>query len=176
MKNKLFTDEECEWLKSFFDLELSVGGDLSKEIKKVGDHEVEVNYRKGNHKNKITNINDEKLIKFLIDKFSFLGLKSIGGVRVVRYGEGDYMGPHTDFGRYGNDACLKTIIIILSDEDEYGGGDLYVGDTPQSKEKGSYVMINSSQIHEVRVIEWGVRFSMVIFLWEDDITIEKSIL
>lgn len=165
MKNKIFSDEECEWLKSFFDLNKSVGGDLTK-----------ANYRRGNHRNRITNIEDKNLNEFLINKFSFLGVRNVTAVRVVRYCEGDYMGPHTDFGLYGKDASLKTIIIMLSDENDYRGGELYVNNQKQSKEKGSYVMISSTQIHEVKTVNRGVRHSMVLFLWEDDIIIEKNIL
>jgi hypothetical protein len=176
MNLPIFTPQECDWMVSLFDTDNSVDGSLSTEKIFSNGETVEVRYKKGNHHNKITNLTDPNLNNFLIEKLSSIGVKNIGIVRVIRYVKGDYMGPHTDFSRYGEDASVKTIVVQLSDDKDYVGGDLIVDNKVQSRERGCCVMMSSTQVHEVKPIEDGVRFSLAIFLWKDDIEITKSIL
>jgi predicted 2-oxoglutarate/Fe(II)-dependent dioxygenase YbiX len=122
--------------------------------------------------------NDVNALNFIINKLKVIGLKSIqsSAFKISRYSKGDYFGPHHDFNYYGKGAIYKTLVIQLSDPKDYIGGDLYVKDVPQSREQGSYSLFLSSDIHEVKLLEEGIRFSLTIFLNESDFINTKSII
>jgi len=195
MDNVLFSKEECEYIKSFWDDFNSIDG--------VAYRTTDGNYHKGithtiddatsgqvqtkdgriisikpkNAKLKFLDLFNKELINFILSRLSNIGIKSILNeqVKITKYIEGDFFAPHRDFkNRDKNGFTYKTLVIQLSESSDYTGGDLYVKNNPQSKEQGSYSLFLSSDIHEIKRIDSGTRFSLTIFLYESDFSSTKS--
>lgn len=175
MSNILFSKEECEYIKSFWDDVLSLDGSIPGKVKL--DDGNTITFRR-DFPAFYLDTNNSTLVNFVLSKLSIIGIKNISGncVKLVKYHKGSYFGEHTDFKIYDYGAIYKTLVVQLSNEDEYVGGELCVKGIPQSKQQGSYSLFLSSDIHEVKLIEEGVRFSLTIFLIEDDFIFSKSII
>jgi hypothetical protein len=171
----LFSKEECEYIKSFWDDTLSSDGSTPGKVR-IHDGNI-ITFRR-NSPAFYLDTNNSTLVNFVLSKLSIIDIKKISGncVKLVKYHKGSYFGEHTDFKIYDYGSIYKTLVIQLSNEDEYVGGDLCVKGIPQSKQQGSYSLFLSSDIHEVKLIEEGVRFSLTIFLIENDFTFSKSII
>jgi hypothetical protein len=195
MDNVLFTKEECEYIKSFWDDSNSIdgvvyrtsNGNYLKGIAHVidgttsGQVQTEegrlISIKPKNAKLKFLDLFNKELIDFILSRLSKIGIKSIlnNQVKITKYIEGDFFAPHRDFKSIDEFGCTyKTLVIQLSDPKDYVGGYLYVKDVPQSKEQGSYSLFLSSDIHEVKLLEEGIRFSLTIFLYESDFSSAKS--
>jgi|688.fasta_scaffold00038_138 predicted 2-oxoglutarate/Fe(II)-dependent dioxygenase YbiX len=195
MDNVLFSKEDCEYIKSFWDdfnsidgvVYRTTNGNYRKDTTTVinGATTVQLQTENGriitikpkNAKLKFLDLFNKELINFILSRLSKIGIKSIlnNQVKITKYIEGDFFAPHRDFRSIDEFGCTyKTLVIQLSDPKDYVGGYLYVKDVPQSKEQGSYSLFLSSDIHEVKLLEEGIRFSLTIFLYESDFSSAKS--
>lgn len=169
----LLSKSECEYVLSFWDEEKSIAS--TKYLEQKID---EVNTIKFRTKvsGRYIDTNDSTLRNFLLEKLAIpLGLKSLPEyVKIARYCEGDYFEPHHDFNFYGTGSIFKTLVIQLTDENEYQGGTLYVLDEPQSRKQGDYSLFLSKELHEVKVLEKGIRYSLTYHLLEDNFIYNKS--
>lgn len=195
MENVLFSKKECEYIKSFWDDYTSIDGVVYRTIDnsylKEDSHMVDglthgqvqtedgriISIKPTNAKLKFLDLFNKELINFLLSRLSNIGIKSIlnNQVKITKYIEGDYFAPHRDSkktNKFGS--TYKTLVIQLSESSDYTGGDLYVKNIPQPKEQGSYSLFLSSDIHEVKRIDNGIRFSLTIFLYESDFSSVKS--
>tara|TARA_B100002019_G_scaffold289811_1_gene306205 strand:+ start:143 stop:745 length:603 start_codon:yes stop_codon:yes gene_type:complete len=92
--------------------------------------------------------------------------------KIIRYVEGDYLKNHIDSG---DTEVLKkrewTLIVQLSDESEYTGGDFKIGDWIMPKTKGFVCLFNGGVVpHEVTTITSGERKSFISWLGKKDLT------
>lgn len=195
MDNILFSKEECEYIKSFWDDSNSIDGvvyrttarNYHKGIAHLiddatgGQVQMEegrpISIKPKNAKLKFLDLFNKELINFILSRLSKIGIKSIlnNQVKITKYIEGDFFAPHRDFkNRDKNGYTYKTLVIQLSELSDYTGGDLYVKNIPQSKEQGSHSLFLSSDIHEIKRIDSGIRFSLTIFLYESDFSSAKS--
>jgi hypothetical protein len=192
MDNILFTKEECEYIKSFWDDSNSIdgvayrtsnGNYLKGVIDDATSGQVQteegriITIKPKNAKLKFLDLFNKELIDFILSRLSKIGIKSIlnNQVKITKYIEGDFFAPHRDFkntDKFGS--TYKTLVIQLSESSDYTGGDLYVKNIPPSKEQGSYSLFLSSDIHEIKRIDSGIRFSLTIFLYESDFSSVKS--
>lgn len=171
----LFSKDDCSYIKSYWDQENSSGS--SKYLRFSLDSGQKINFRTKVSGNYIDIINNSSFTSFFLSKVSSLGIKSIStGFKLAKYSVGDYFKPHHDFNYYGNGALYKTLVVHLSDPSSYEGGDLYVKDQQQTREQGSISLFYSSDIHEVKEVLAGVRWSLTTFLLESDFTDTKYIL
>lgn len=85
---------------------------------------------------------------------------------IKMYSEGDYVTEHVDqfYGTMGIERKL-TMLIQLSDESEYCGGDLNVIRAPMSKSIGSLTIFPAFYLHEVKPITSGERWSLNCWAW-----------
>ena len=90
---------------------------------------------------------------------------------IIKYEKGSYFKKHID-GNSKSERTL-TIMIQLSDAHEYDGGELvtYSNDKPTicSKELGNVILIDSTKPHEVLEITKGTRYSLVIWLYAENL-------
>lgn len=174
MSNVIFSQEDCEYIKSFWNEDNSLDGN---------------GYGKTTYNNKSINIirdvrghyidlSDASLLSFILNKVSPIGIGSIslGQVKIAKYIEGDYFSPHKDYTVYDIGTVRKTVVVQLSAPTEYDGGNLLVEDIPQSRELGSASIFNSNQIHEITRLTRGVRYSLVMFLIDGDYRTKKTII
>jgi predicted 2-oxoglutarate/Fe(II)-dependent dioxygenase YbiX len=172
MNNVIFSKEDCEYIKSFFDESLAIG-DAEPRYLELNGKNIEI---RKNAKGSYQEITQPELIEFIVEKLKPLNIVSIKRecLNLIRYNEGDYFEKHRDFSKYGVGATYKTMVIQLSDPTEYEGGDLCVKDIPQDRTQGSVSLFLSSTEHEVKKVLRGTRFSLSTFLYEEDFIFSKS--
>lgn len=174
MSNVIFSQEECEYIKSFWN-----GGvaSIGKEYGNTTLNGKELKIRR-NVKAHYQDICDSELLSFILPKFESLGIRgiSLGCVKITKYIEDDYFAPHRDFQIYDMGVSKKTMVIQLSESSDYVGGDLIVSGVPQTREIGEYSIFDCNEIHEVTKMVDGVRYSLVIFLLEPDFIYESKII
>jgi hypothetical protein len=176
MSSVIFSKDDCEFIKSYWNELESTYSDNSRDLFKLDD--VNTISFKSPIKGYFIESRDDNLLNFIINKLRVIDLISIknGAVKITKYSKGHYFAPHHDFNYYGRGCIYKTLVIQLSDPTDYIGGDLYVKEVPQNREQGSYSLFLSSDIHEVKLIEEGIRFSLTIFLNESDFINTKYII
>jgi len=78
-----------------------------------------------------------------------------------------YFNNHTDHYKcvQGNIDRKLTMIVQLSNENEYIGGDLIVEGKNTPKTIGTAIVFPSFFSHRVISIKWGIRWSLVSFAW-----------
>lgn len=173
MSSIIFTQSDCDYIKSYWNDSKSINGS-TRGTYRVNDKST-ISF-KVNVKGSYINYNNVDLIDFVLERLSQLNIRSINGVKITKYSKGDYFAPHHDFNSYGKGAVYKTLVLQLSDPHSYVGGDLYVEGKPQPREQGAYSLFLSSAIHEVKLVEEGTRFSLVVFLFESDFTYAKVLI
>jgi predicted 2-oxoglutarate/Fe(II)-dependent dioxygenase YbiX len=97
----------------------------------------------------------------------------------LKYDKNQEFKRHNDTGiDYPN--RFKTLIIQLSNETDYDGGELCIfhnGKTIiSSKEIGNVIIFDSSIDHCANKIEDGIRYSMVFWLSIDNFGLNKSLI
>ena len=170
----LLSKVECEYVLSFWDERESIAS--TKYLEEKID---EVNTIKFRTKvsGRYIDTGDPVLREFLCEKLSSIGIQNLPTyVKLARYSVGDYFEPHHDFNFYGKGAIYKTLVIQLSDENDYEGGTLYVNNVPQTRTQGDYSLFLSKEIHEVKLITKGTRYSLTYFLTEGNFVNQKSII
>jgi len=106
-------------------------------------------------------------IKFLSDKiksiFSLI-LKYDFGIEgphyFTKYPTGGFHSKHTDLGVHNGVKRNKVITIQLTDGDDYIGGDLIINEEIAPRTKGTFILYNGNDPHEVTKVTEGVRFSI----------------
>ena len=86
---------------------------------------------------------------------------------IKRYQGGDYFGSHFDnYGALSENIDRKlTIVVFLSKENSYGGGELNIFGKDVKIEQGSVVAFPSFFPHSVKKITAGERWSVITWLW-----------
>lgn len=166
----IFSKEECEYIKSFYNLYEEIDGMSTHTL-----NGIQIKFRKGSSAKFVT-IDNSELRNFLLQKLKPLKVKTIPTIKIMKYGKGGSLAKHQDFSKYGVDIIYKTLLIQLSESTDYIGGDLVVENTPQSRVVGSLTTISPTDEHEVTTLESGERYSLVLFLYESDFDIQKTII
>ena len=171
----LFTKDDCDFIKSQWDKNNVLDESTNKYAEYKGN---KVKLKTSSVKANYVNITNPKVLNFVLDKLNPLGIKSISNrqVSIMKYVAGQYFGPHKDYSDYGTQRLNRTIVVQLSDDKEYTGGDLIVENKPQSRSIGSCISIRSNQIHEVTKITAGTRMTLVVFLLDKDIIFNTSLI
>jgi predicted 2-oxoglutarate/Fe(II)-dependent dioxygenase YbiX len=166
----VFSKNDCEYIKSFYFKCEEING---LDVHNINN--IEIRFRKGNSA-KFVIINNSELNNFLLQKLNFLNIKNISSVKIIKYIEGDALAKHQDFSKYGVDVLYKTILVQLSDSSDYTGGDLIISKVTQSRDIGSVISISPTTEHEIAPITKGERYSLVLFLYESNFDIQKTLL
>lgn len=116
------------------------------------------------------------LKKIILPKVKDLGVIDIGHeAMILKYDEGHFFKRHID--RTSPDGKRrKNLIIQLSDEDEYEGGELIVDQTTVSKKLGTTVLFDCSTYHEVKLLKSGTRFCFLAHLQKSDLLQESKLI
>lgn len=166
----IFSKEDCEYIKSFYSQFDEVDGMSTHTL-----NNLQIKFRKGSSAKFVT-IDNSELKDFLLQKLKPLKVKNIPSIKIMKYVEGGSLAKHQDFSKYGVDIIYKTLLIQLSESTDYIGGDLIVEGTPQSRVIGSIATISPTAEHEVTILEKGERYSLVLFLYESDFDIQKTLI
>ena len=168
----LLSPDDCDHVLSFWDEKTSTKSTkyMSKKIDEVNTINL-LTRAKGRY----SDISNPNLNEFLLTKLRPIGVINLPEtVKILKYSEGDYFEPHHDFHFYGKGHVYKTLVIQLTDPNTYSGGDFFVKDYPKSRFRGDYALFLSSEIHEVKKVTRGTRFSLTIFFEEADFIPTKT--
>jgi len=168
---KIFDKNECDYVISFWDDEKSDDGKGDRKIILKNGEETTLKRHSGNSTS-FFDIYDKTLLQFFLTKLRPVGINNIERIKLMKYSEGDRIKPHNDL--YEDN--YKTLIIQLSDENDYKGGTLLIEGNPQTKLQGHGIMFLSSKEHEVTLLEKGTRYNCAIFLRYDDFDNSKSVI
>lgn len=150
----LFTKEECKLIIDQADFWASNKGYLESEVDKW-------NYDRINQESLIkTDIIKDMVIKNL-SEFNIIDIPEV--IKVLKYNKGGYFGRHKDNGWNFPDRRI-TVLIQLSDQIGYKGGEMLVENTSFQKDIGNTIAFDSNCYHELKVIEEGVRYAAVLWL------------
>lgn len=162
--NNLFTPDECSYILSYAN-DFTSSGVYSKGSIEFNDYRISEQCL----------ITDDSLKLFLLEKlnkFDIIGFPP--RLICIRYTEGSKFKLHRD--RYDDSnpenslftERYKTLIIQLSDESDYDGGELIVSKEIMPKTIGSLIIFDSNKLHEVTELTKGIRYSLCIFLTKDN--------
>ena len=151
----LFTKEECEFIKN--GIQDSPAGTSSDDIHRRYEEFL---------------ILDVKILDLIFEKIKKYGVKKIKEGRVLCYKKGCFFNMHTD-AYVGKTHRYKTVLIQLSDENDYEGGELIIENKIMDKKIGTTVMIDATVLHGMKVLKNGVRFSFVIWLDREDMGLKN---
>jgi predicted 2-oxoglutarate/Fe(II)-dependent dioxygenase YbiX len=173
IQKKLFTEDECNYFKSLTNDTLF---ERSEVI--VGNGVAAVSSYRTSSQVKIE-INSDLSTKIL-EKVKEFGVKTLPEYFIIlKYDKTQEYKRHNDTGLYRLDR-YKTLIIQLSNENEYEGGELCIFHNDEtittSKEIGNVVIFDSSLDHCANKIKEGIRYSMVFWLTIDNFGINKSLI
>ena len=79
---------------------------------------------------------------------------------LTKYSIGSFHSSHNDSGVVNNMVRSKVVTLQLSDENDYDGGDLIIGNKKALKKIGTAIIYNPVMQHQVTKIERGVRFAI----------------
>lgn len=170
----LFSKEECQFLKTLI---INDEFTQSKVINQSSNKVVQNTYRTSSEF--MLKINED-LCTFLLKKIKTLGAKTLPAeLTILRYEKNQEFKIHTDSDENYPD-IFKTIIIQLSDETDYVGGELcvYLNENKiiASKKIGNVIMFNSSLKHCANKIENGVRYCLVLFMKKSNFGVVNTLI
>ena len=158
MQKVLFSREECSTI-------------LSSISQNVGSSSLDLKDRK--YKEWL--IADSDILNLITNKLSIFNVKNIKEGRILKYDIGCFFNKHVDmWEKYPH--RYKTVIIQLSDSNEYQGGIMTFGSEILNKSIGNVAIFNSDIEHGMETIESGIRYAFVIWLERDDFGIKKGLL
>ena len=78
----------------------------------------------------------------------------------TKYPTGGFHAEHTDFGVHNGVERNAVITIQLTDSNDYTGGDLVINGESAPRTKGTFILYNGNDPHEVTKVTDGIRFSI----------------
>jgi hypothetical protein len=157
---QLFTSEECDIIISYVE--------NKNDWTRVDD---------GNRYNLICLELDWVYNRFIdyIKKVENINISDSKFVKCLKYNIGDFFKPHKDFNPTLDfyKTFMYNINILLNDDFE--GGDFLVNNQVYPKQRGWAYYYSSNEIHEVREVTNGVRYSILYGVFSDTIVRNKLI-
>lgn len=115
---------------------------------------------------------DSNLVEsILLPHLKEYNIKSITGqVIILQYNKGHFFKRHQDRLDPNPKTTNRqqTLIVQLSDENDYEGGELVVRDIVANKTKGNMVLFESNEWHELKELTSGTRYCLVVWLPSSD--------
>jgi PKHD-type hydroxylase len=123
---------------------------------------------------------DTNLFNLIFEKVKEFGIKTLPNQFIIlRYNKNQEFKRHNDVGLDYPDR-YKTLIVQLSNETDYEGGELCIFHNDEiitsSKEVGNVIMFDSSIDHLANKVKTGTRYSMVFWLSIDNFGLTKSLI
>ena len=173
IEKKLFTQDECEYFKSLsndklFERSGIIGGNNTIVVSE---------YRTSTQV--VIQINSD-LSDIILEKVKDFGIKTLPEYFIIlKYDKTQEYKRHNDSALdYPN--RYKTLIIQLSNETDYEGGELCIFHNDEiitsSKEVGNVIMFDSSIDHLANKIKTGTRYSLVFWLSIDNFGLTKTLI
>jgi predicted 2-oxoglutarate/Fe(II)-dependent dioxygenase YbiX len=155
MQQILFNKEECQLI-------------LDNIENSIGTSDLEVQDRK--YKEWL--IVDRNILDLILERVKIFGVQNIKEGRILRYDAGCFFDKHVDtWEKYPHRD--KTIVIQLSDENDYEGGVMSFGEKIFNKNIGHTVIFEGTVVHGMEKVISGIRYAFVIWLERTDFGIKR---
>ena len=164
----VLSKEQCDWIKS-----LCTEFKVSEITYDNNDNSRNINQYFRNSKTCMVELTDDSREK-LLSMVRFIGVESLPikrEIQLLEYSEGGFFKRHKDGPKR-----YKTLIIQLSDENDYTGGELYVEDQPTSKKQGSLIIFDSNTYHQLHEVTSGKRYVLVVWLLKEHFENPKTVI
>lgn len=159
-----FTSEECDKIKEMFNGGVPAGidgGAVNTDIRKA--NVVSLNYSLD------TDWLYQKLTHFVLScnfaRYNYDLTGFIEPLQLIKYVKGDHYKWHQDNGSNSTSTRKLSVVLLLSDEDEYSGGELeFAPSTPvplRPKTKGTLAIFPPTEPHRVTKVTKGERYTLV---------------
>jgi len=119
------------------------------------------NYDRINQESHIKTDNIKDMVIKNLSEFNVIDIPEV--IKLLKYNKGGYFGRHKDNGWNFPDRRI-TVLIQLSENTSYKGGEMLVENTSFQKDIGNTIVFDSNCYHELKVIEEGVRYAAVLWL------------
>lgn len=117
-------------------------------------------------------VEDAFSLNLILNKLKLIGLHSLPTVHhQITYG--GRFATHTDVT---SEPRYKTIVVLLSNPNEYLGGVLSIAGSNTDTEQGSAIVFDVRTLHEVSELTHGKRHTLVMWTNKDNFNIPKTIL
>ena len=176
-----FTENECnkildycgeKWNKSELVKEYEESGESVGEVRENirNVEELKIDLKFVNDKViKLFNIANQQIWKYKLE------LDEIETPKILKYTSNSFYSWHPDFGNGSESTRKLSMIIQLSNEDSYTGGELEFclpqdGETDcpcAPKTKGTVIIFNPLLIHRIKSVTSGVRYSLLTWVHGD---------
>ncbi len=119
--------------------------------------------------------NFDKLKEIILPKLKEYNIIDLpNDIKLLKYTKGSFFKKHRDRGE-GVRYRLWSMVIQLSDVDEYSGCNLNVDDVSTSKQIGNTIIFDSGKLHEVTKLTEGERYALVCWFRKDHLLTKKSL-
>jgi predicted 2-oxoglutarate/Fe(II)-dependent dioxygenase YbiX len=154
----LFTNEECKSI-------LSLTKDWKDSHTSIPNYNLYSSKKDNVRKSLECKPNRNEVSDIVLDKLSKYDIISIpDNPKILKYEKGCFFVRHRDRGGDWRSVRKKTLIIQLSEESYYEGGELVINDVKCSKSIGNTIIMDSGDIHEVKEITEGTRYALIMWL------------
>jgi predicted 2-oxoglutarate/Fe(II)-dependent dioxygenase YbiX len=135
-------------------------------------------YKDGSVNNDIRNVNESKIqlpnwflvkIKKWLNSNSIILVKNPVLYTILKYTKGCYFKEHRDLAPYGTSNKIYTLIIELTNSNEYEGGEFILEGKVVEKNIGDAILFQSYKLHELTEITSGERMSFVCWLLDTEL-------
>jgi len=164
----VFTPEECEKIKSLFiDPVPAAVGNLENQALEVSIRKSNISWIKCSQETQwIYERIGERVIQCNKSRYGFnlIGFGEI--LQLGRYQEGDFYNWHQDMGDKEMAMRKLSIVVQLSNKEDYEGGDLEFQGYKEkaSRDQGDLIIFPSFNTHRVTEVTKGERFSLVAWV------------
>lgn len=150
--------------------------------------ELATNFRKGkiyspeskneNVNGHIRNVNESKIqlpnwvllkIKKWLNSNSIILVKDPILYTILKYTKGCYFKEHRDLAPHGTSNKIYTLIIELTNSNEYEGGEFILEGNVVEKNIGDVILFESYKLHELKEITSGERMSFVCWILDTEL-------
>ena len=153
----LFTHEECDEILNSVNEDNWIKSQIVSSSGKIS-------YHKPSSRTCVEQqITEPTICDIILSKCKPIGMLKLPFFKIIKYTKGSFFVKHVDRGERQS-YRLKTIVIQLSNPEDYKGGDLIVKDVISSRERGNCIIFDSGVEHEVTLIKKGIRYSVIIWL------------
>ena len=119
--------------------------------------------------------NFDKLKQIILPKLKEYNIIDLpNDIKLLKYTKGSFFKKHRDRVD-GVEYRLWSMVIQLSDIDEYEGCNLNVDDICTSKQIGNTIIFDSGKLHEVTKLTDGERYALVCLFRKDHLLTKKSL-
>jgi hypothetical protein len=167
-----FTKEECSTIINLsLELEGSTSDVNSKNVKK---HRENISYTYYNiYKNKKVEWIFDRITDYLLYEQNIEVIKPFDIIHLHKYLAGNKFNRHRDI--YFPNQVLNVGVCL---NDNYDGGDFILYNPTQliPKKAGLIYSFKNTTEHEVKEITKGIRYSLIIFLYKDNLKLKNNLI